>query len=398
MRKIFPIFTISMVLTVAFITSISYDSDGKVTIDPYEVPPETMIPLTLSDFDFKGDVLKLTIVFKEIFTEDYIPRGINILIVDKTLADRSPKYETAEAQAIFVRTNVSTLMSVDVENTRNGKKSIMFFNPLQDGDIDPDDSGAWENGTVRIRIDYTVINVAEDEGMNILPIVMVFAIIITIAIMIMATIMFFKRRSKDVKTFFDSTDGPYYTFRSIVEDKVYYLDPDQYARLYNSNSMDEYDFLGTATRIGGPITPPDGIGMEAMTSMPMDGQLMMAVPLEGGQPPVDIASMEAMPIAPTPVEGIPEQGIVEEPPQEDPTYEELYGQYQQEVPDPSSPSPDTPEQDNKEAVVEEQKEPAPEDPSGISAQPPPDEGSEKVVEDEPLSGTETPADEAAKQE
>ncbi len=394
MRKIFPILAVSVIFAVAFIAFISEDSEGKVTIDPYPVPPGVPIPLTLEDFDSKGDILELTIVFKSASSDDFIPRGINILILDSSRSINVRSYEIAEEQSIFVRTNVSTLMSVDVENPNNKDKSIMFFNPQQESDTVP---GAWENATVRLRIVYNVNNVPEDEGMNLLPIIMAFAIIIAIILTIVATIMFFRRRSKDANLFFNPEDGPYYAFRSIIEDKVYYLDPEQYAQLYNSTSMDEYDFLGTATRIGGPITSPDSIGMEAITSMPMEGQLMMAVPLEGEQEQVDIASMEAMPVAPSPIEDYPEQGSVEEPLQEVLTQEDLYGEHQQEVPEGSDPSSDTLEQDHKEEVMEEQA-PAEEAPSDISTPPPSNDGSSKITEDEPLPGTEPHVEEPAGQE
>lgn len=269
-------------------------SDGAMTLDPYEIVPGTFIPLKLSDFDEKGDVLTLTITFKGSSAEDYEPRGIDILILDQSRADKTTRIEIAETEAFFVMKNVSIRVEKEIKNPTNGKKSIVFYNPSQKGD-DKD----WDNATVRIRIDYEVKNKEEGQGLDILPIVVIALVVIIIILVIFMGFYYFKRRSKDARTFFNPQDGPYYAFRSMIDGKVYYIDPDQYARLYESNSLGNYDFLGTATRIGGPITPPEGSQMENAMSGTTEGPVLTPIPIVGDQPQVDIASMEAIPISPS---------------------------------------------------------------------------------------------------
>jgi hypothetical protein len=261
--------------------------EGAITHDPYEVQPGAVIPLKLSDFDEKGDVLTLTITFKGTSSEDYVPRGIDILILDYNRAVRTTRTDLVESEAIYLRKNVSTRIEEDIKNPTGSEKGILFFNEMREGDAED-----WDNATVRIRIDYEVKNREEEEGLNFIPILIIVLAILIVAGAIVLVFFYFKRRSKDARTFFNPEKGPYYAFSSLIDGKTYYIDPDQYARLYESNSLGNYDFLGTAARIGGQITPPEG----ARTGTPVDGQMMTAVPIDGGSPAIDIASMEATPI------------------------------------------------------------------------------------------------------
>jgi hypothetical protein len=140
--------------------------------------------------------------------------------------------------------------------------------------------------------------------------------------------------------------------------------------LYSSNSLGEYDFMGTASRIGGTIMPPDDVGIEAVTSMPMEGQMMAAVPIEGGQPPIDISNLEATPIDPNAVEV--QQPMDGEPTQfqeeVQTTYEDLYG---------------TPEVTEEETSPEQQPEVSGEVP--LNGEPEPDQ-QPNVTDEVPLNG------------
>jgi hypothetical protein len=312
-RSRVPTFALTFTAIMLTIVFFPAGSEGAVTLDPYEVIPGTIIWLDLIDFDHKGDELTLTITFKGTSSEDYESRGIDLLILDKSRAEKTTKIEIAEPRAIWVKKNVSTRIEEKIRNPTDGKKSIVFYNPLQTGD-----EFDWDNSTVRIRIDYEVENSKEDEGLDILPILLASLIVVIILVLISMVVIYFKRRSKDARTFFNPESGPYYAFRSAIDGRIYYIDPDQYARLYESNSLGNYDFLGTATRIGGPITPPDGGPTEGAVSSPMGGKILTAVPIEGSIQQVDLASMDATPIAPDPLRT-----------------EELYG-----VVDPEEPSPD----------------------------------------------------------
>lgn len=318
------------------------------TIDPYPVPPDTTIPLDLVDFDKKGDVLKLTIVFKGTTADDYVPRPINIVILDKSQARNIQKFDYAEEQGIYVRKDISIRIEEEIENPSNGQKSIMFFNPGNASDHK--DSSAHENATVTLRIDYTVVNVQEDSGLNIMPIVMVVLIVIVVVLLVGGVIFYFKRRSKDAKTFFSPETGPYYAFKSLLDDRIYYLDPDQYAKLYNSNSLDEYDYLGTATRIGGTIMPPDE---EPFIQTPMMGKPLEATPIQQGESAVDLTNMQATPVA-APIGEIPptgpdyeqyqEQSAQEQYPAQEPSQQVIDNEAQQFNNDPQGTTEDVPSQ------------------------------------------------------
>ncbi len=277
---------------IMIIPAILPGSSGAVTLDPYEVAPGVLIPLKLTDFDEKGDILTLTITFKGSSAEDYEPRGIDILILEKSRADKTTRIDIAETEAFLVLRNVSIRVEKEIKNPTNSQKSIVFFNVMRDDDADD-----WDNATVRIRIDYEVKNKEEDQGLDILPIVVVVLVVIIVILVIFMGFYYFRRKSKDARTFFNPQDGPYYAFRSMIDEKVYYIDPDQYAGLYESNSLGNYDFLGTATRIGGPITPPEGSQTDNTMLGQSESPVLTPIPIVNDQPQIDIASMEAMPVS-----------------------------------------------------------------------------------------------------
>jgi hypothetical protein len=339
--------------------------------------------------DEKGDKLELTIVFKGITSDDYVPRGIDVYILEQSMANQVTNDLKAELTSIYMKQNFTDRLVIDVENPGNTQMSVLFFNRIRGNDTQNDTT--WKNAAVDIRIDYDVFEAAEDEGLNFIPILIAIFIVIIVLVGIVLALTFFKRRNKDVNTFFSPTEAPFYAFKSILDGKIYYLDPDQYAKLYNSNSLDEYDFLGTATRIGGTIMPPDDVAAEAVSSMPMEGQMMTAVPIEGGQPPVDIANMEAQPIdsapmsAPEPVENDqPSQMQTQD------EYENLYGDQKDEGEnavdqDPSNvpddiPMNGIPESETRETSAEEKQAP-PEDAVDIPDQTDTPEGSPVQGED-----------------
>lgn len=290
MRSRVPAFALAFTAIMIILAFLPAENKA-LTVDPYEVYPGTLY-LPLVDYDEKGDTLLLTITFKGTSSEDYQPRGIDILIVDETRAKRTSRMEFLEGEAVWIRKNVTLRVEEEITNPTNSEKAIVFNNPVREGDNDD-----WDNATVRIRIDYEVKNKQEEEGMDFVPIVLAIVLIIVVLVLISMVIIYFKRRSKDARTFFNPETGPYYAFRSVLDGKTYYIDPDQYARLYESNSLGNYDFLGTAPRIGGTITPPEGSAMEAAMSTPMEGQIMTAVPIDQSQQ-LDLASLEATPVNP----------------------------------------------------------------------------------------------------
>jgi hypothetical protein len=290
MRSRVPVFALAftaVMITLAFLPA----ENEALTVDPYEVYPGTLY-LPLVDYDEKGDTLSLTITFKGTSSEDYQPRGIDILIVEESRARRTTRMEFLEGEAVWIRKNVTLRVEEEITNPTNSEKAIVFNNPVREGDNDD-----WDNATVRIRIDYEVNNKQEEDGMDFIPILVAIVLVIVILVLISMVIIYFKRRSKDARTFFNPETGPYYAFRSVLDGKTYYIDPDQYARLYESNSLGNYDFLGTAARIGGTITPPEGSAMEAAMSTPMEGQIMTAVPIDQSQQ-FDLASLQATPVDP----------------------------------------------------------------------------------------------------
>ena len=315
---------------------VSLPSDA-ITHDNYEVPPGAPIPLKLEDMDKKGDVLKLTIVFKGTSSENFVPRAIDIVILDKSQADRIPRFEIAKQQGFFVRENVSVRFEEEITCPSDGQKSIMFYNHMKEGDQDD-----WDNATVKIKIDYHVENVKEESGPNILKWVIVFFLTAFAITAIVLSVLYFKRRSRDARMFFDTEKGAYYVFKSILDDRIYYFDGNQYSQLYNSNSLDEYDYLGTATRIGGPVMPPDNLGMEAAITTPMGEQMMLSPPVAGTPAPVDLSSMEAVPVAPPPAEpGQPREGAEDlfaaAPPIEE-TGEAVPAEQETAIPEEAAPS------------------------------------------------------------
>jgi len=270
---------ISLLILLFILTIVSVIPDScAITRTDYEVYPENLHRFDLIGFDEKGDVLHLTIIFKRTSDSgsEMDVRPIDIMIIEKSLSIQNIDNTIAEQEAMYKLKNVSQRIEKDIECLRDGQKTICFYHPKRDGD-DVD----WENSTVTLRIDYDVKETRSQSGFDWVKWTIILLVISVVIILIVTVIIFIKRRTRDKRSFFNPEEGPYYVFRSVAEDKVYYFTPEQYGQLYISNSLNDFDFLGTSTRIGGGIIPPAQEGYvqtyPSGDGYPM-GQPMMAAP------------------------------------------------------------------------------------------------------------------------
>ncbi len=260
--KILSVALLFMLISILAIAAVPETSEA-VTLDPYEVPPGAPRWFPLDDFDEKGDLLELTVVYKKTSNGSFQERPIDVLIVESAKARRNPTIEFAKNDAIFINEKLDRIDREIIENPRNSEMSILFYNEQQDGDLDD-----WDNATVKIRVDYSVTNIENNEVNVPLIIIFVILIILIVGAVIALTYFLLKRRIKDTRTFFNPEASLFYVFRDI-DGTIYYFTADQYSDMYNNNSLVTYDYIGQAMKKGGPVmTPVDEQGIDDLISVP----------------------------------------------------------------------------------------------------------------------------------
>ncbi|MBN1389229.1 MAG: hypothetical protein JXA22_01155 [Candidatus Thermoplasmatota archaeon] len=275
--KVFTVALLFLFLTV--LSSLSLPSPSEaISFDPYEIPPGAPRWFDLEDFDEKGDLLELTIVFKKTSNGSFQERPVDILILESYLAKRNPSIERARSDAIFIRENVETRLELtgddSIVNPKNSRMSILFYNEQQEGDLEN-----WDEATVKIRVDYSVVNTVKEESDLVLTLVLILLVIIIIAVMIALTYYMIKKRVRDTRTFFNPEAGLYYVFRDI-DGSILYFSEEQYTQMYNQNALVTYEYLGQAMKKGGPImTPVEEQGMYAEGIAPIFETPQVPVPL-----------------------------------------------------------------------------------------------------------------------
>jgi hypothetical protein len=278
--------------------------------------------------DKKGDVLKLTVVYKKNPDNTFQERPLEVLILETVQANRNPNIELARNLSVHSWPGVEQRLEDSFVNTRNAQMSLVFYNEMKPGDSD---EGNWENATLKIRVDYEVEEASVEDSANFLMIILV---ILLVAIAIALGVLGFfwvKRRVRDANTFFTPEGGLYYVFKDI-DGTILYFTPEQYAQMYNSNALVTYEYIGQSMKKGGPVMTPidEAPYQEQVNAAPM-AQPLMANPLE------------AQPIP------ITDQGYGQATYQQDPA---LYGDtgqtqagqgyYSEDAtPGPMEPSPDT---------------------------------------------------------
>ncbi|MGA1820602.1 MAG: hypothetical protein ACMUHU_06305 [Thermoplasmatota archaeon] len=287
--RIFSAGTLCLTIGLFLLASVPIPSDA-VSYDPYEVYPGPY-PRTfnLEDFNQRGDKLELTIVFKKTENGSFQERPISVVILDSSTARRNPELEQARTDAIFIRENVVNRLELtggdSIVNPKNSEMSILFYNELQDGDLDN-----WEASAVRIRVDYTVINKTEEESNFLLVLILGLLIVLIVAVGIGLGYFALKRRIKASRTFFNPDGHLYYVFRDI-DGSVFYFTEEQYTHMYNQNALVTFEYLGQATKKGGPVMiPVEEQGMYEEGMAPIFAQPSTPVPLDAQQEPRTLAA------------------------------------------------------------------------------------------------------------
>ncbi|MGA1794192.1 MAG: hypothetical protein ACMUHM_09590 [Thermoplasmatota archaeon] len=282
-----------------------------VSYDPYDIPPGAPRWFDLEDFDQKGDRLQLTIIFKT-RTENGTPqeRPISFFIVKTSLLHKE-NVENVRKEALFSRENVATRQEFvggnSIVNPVNGGMTIVFYNEQQDSDREN-----WDAAYVKVRVDYDVINKTEEESNFLLILILVILIIIILVVGIGMGYYVLNRRIKASRTFFNPDGQLYYVFRDI-DGSVFYFTEDQYTHMYNQNALVTFEYLGQATKKGGPVMiPVEEQGMYEEGMAPIFAQPTTPVPLDVQMPPQTLSS------APPPSD--------QYQPEQTDTGEDLYGQ------------------------------------------------------------------------
>ncbi|MGA1848000.1 MAG: hypothetical protein ACMUHB_01545 [Thermoplasmatota archaeon] len=268
---------IVIIMFAAFtISLISIPSRG-VTFDPYEVPPGAPRPFSLEGLDKKGDVLKLTVVYKKNPDNTFQERPLEILIMETVQANRNPNIELARNLSVHSWPDVEQRLEDSYVNTRNAQMSLVFYNEMRPGDSE---EGNWENATLKIRVDYQVEEGAGEDSADYLMIILVILIVAIVIALGILGFFWVKRRVRDANTFFTSEGGLYYVFKDI-DGTILYFTPEQYAQMYNSNALVTYEYIGQSMKKGGPVMTPidEAPFQEQATAAPM-AQPLMASPLE----------------------------------------------------------------------------------------------------------------------
>jgi hypothetical protein len=227
--------------------------------------------------DKKGDVLKLTVVYKKNPDNTFQERPLEILIMETTQANRNPNIELARNLSVHSWQGVEQRLEDSFINTRNAQMSLVFYNELRPGDTE---EGMWENATLRIRVDYEVEEGSTEDSANYLVIILVILIIAIVIALCILGFFWIKRRVRDANTFFSSESGLYYVFRDI-DGTILYFTPDQYAQMYSSNALVTYEYIGQSMKKGGPVmTPVDEAPYQDQVNAAPMAQPLMASPLE----------------------------------------------------------------------------------------------------------------------
>jgi len=289
--RIFSFGAVFLFISTLMVMMIPSHSEA-VSYDPYDIPPGAPRWFDLEDFDRKGDRLELTIIFKK--TENGTPqeRPISFFIVRTDLRNKE-SIDNVRNEAFFIRENVATRQEFvagdSIVNPDNRGMTIVFYNEQQDGDRED-----WDAAYVKIRVDYDVINKIEEKSNLLLILILVLLIILIVAGGIGLAYFAIKRRVKDNRTFFNPEGHLYYVFRDI-DGSIFYFTEDQYTHMYNQNALVTFEYLGQATKKGGPVMlPVDEQGMYEEGMAPIFAQPAAPVILTEPQQP------RTLPVAPGP--------------------------------------------------------------------------------------------------
>ncbi len=225
----------------------------------------------LEDFDEKGDQLTLTVLFLKKPDGTFQERPIDIMIIRSSRLRGTPTVDALLDLAMFYQKDVNrSIRDREFKNTEGAQMSILLFNEKQPGEVED------QNSTVRLRVDYFVDNVEREGDSNIMGILIIIVAALLIAGLLVLGVIFLKKKIKERSAFYNTDQSGYYVFRDI-DDAVYYFTPAQYAKMYASNSLVTYEYLGQASRKGGPIMNP---AAQQPQALPMEAQPMTPVPIE----------------------------------------------------------------------------------------------------------------------
>ncbi|MFW3145250.1 MAG: hypothetical protein ACMUIE_00380 [Thermoplasmatota archaeon] len=243
---------------------------------PFEVPYGVPMWFELKDFDEKGDVLELEIVYKN--NPSIAERPIQMFIIESSRVYGTPRLEDVEQFAAY-HSNFTVRHVKEYKNNKDAQMTILFFNEKMDGDDLKDEA----NTTIEMRIVYDVRNASTEEDSSLLMILLVFFLVLIVIGLLVLGFFFIRRRLRDSTSFFSSEQPVFYVFKDI-DGAVYYFTPEQYAKMYSSHSLTTYEYLGQAMKKGGPLIAGGQFQYQ------MDQQFF---------------PMEAMPMSPAPIESQP---------------------------------------------------------------------------------------------
>lgn len=239
---------------------------AEIKVVEMEIPPNYYRHMILEGYENEGDNLHITIIPQYDRESGIQARRFHFFILEKYVTDNFNIYtpEVLQEKAIYTQYDVSDRVNKDIVNDRNGEIYLVIDNPYMDGD-DYD----LVNTTVRIRIDYYVEPVQEEEGFEFLGSTLSLGVVIFLAVdliviiaMIVGTMIVIhriKKKGSDSDSFYAPGGEYYYAFIG-PDGSKYYFTPQQYAELYKSTGMVGYEYLGQSSTIGGVpkhTAPPD---------------------------------------------------------------------------------------------------------------------------------------------
>lgn len=270
----------SIWLTAALTIVVIPEAGADTQTHNIDLSPGAPFWFSLKDFDSEGDILTMTVLFLKKSDGSFQERPIDIMIIRSSRVRGTPTVEALVDFAMYYEQDVNrSIRDKEYEHDEGGKMSLLFFNDRLPGDDFIDD----QNKTVKLRVDYEVTNVAKDEGANLVLIIIIMVIIIALIGLGILGFLFLKKKLKERSTFFNTDASGYYVFRDIDE-SIYYFTPQQYAKMYASNSLVTYEYLGQAAKKGGPILNPN---VQQADMQVYDAQPMTPVPLEAQPQPMD---------------------------------------------------------------------------------------------------------------
>ncbi|MEA3559027.1 MAG: hypothetical protein U9R75_07220, partial [Candidatus Thermoplasmatota archaeon] len=186
-------------LTIAYLP-IS-DNVRAVTHDDYEIDVGALTWFDLEDFDEIGDKLTLTVLFKRNPDGTFQERPIDLMIIRTSRLRGTPSIEGLVDLAMYHEQNINRSIRDKVyENKEGSQMSLLFFN-----DRLPGETGDEKNTTIRIKIDYVVNNVNEEESMNLTSIIVIILVVVAVIGLLALGVFLFKRKIKERYSFFNTS-------------------------------------------------------------------------------------------------------------------------------------------------------------------------------------------------